>query len=231
MVSGYLQMHLLLLSATNVEIAETASWLANHSIGLNVLKPKLLISGIGQLQTTYALLNRIRLERPGLIIQAGIGGAETEEEIGNVYVIGSEQIMDLGVLEKKGFTHVFEMDLENPGHFPFHDGKLKNPYQFLMKWTGLPVKDGVTVNEIKSFDTGYFQRNSFPVVESMEGAALHYVCLMEKIPFLQIRSISNQAGERNKDRWKIKEALKNLHETLIVMIQKLEKADETLLGI
>jgi futalosine hydrolase len=65
----------------------------------------------------------------------------------------------------------------------------------------------------------------------MEGAALHYVCLMEKIPFLQIRAISNMTGDRDKSRWKLKEALKSLHEELVVMIQKLEKADETLFRI
>ena len=89
----------------------------------------------------------------------------------------------------------------------------------------------ITVNEIKSSDFTGFQRNQLPVVESMEGAALHYVCLMEKIPFLQIRSVSNVMGDRDKNRWKIKEAIENLHETLVFLIQKLEKADETLFRI
>ncbi len=110
-------MHLLLLSATDLEISETATWLNNHAIGLNALKPKLLIGGIGQLQTAYALQNRIRLERPGLVIQAGIGGAPAIDEIGKVYAIGSEQIADLGVMEKTGFTNIFDMGLENRDRF------------------------------------------------------------------------------------------------------------------
>ncbi len=224
-------MHLLLLSATDLEISETATWLNNHSLGLNALKPKLLISGIGQLQTAYALQNRIRLERPDLVIQAGIGGAPAKEEIGNVYAIGSEKIADLGAMEKTGFTDIFEMGLENPDRFPFRDGKLNNPYRSLLEWTGLPVLDGVTVNGIIASDVACFQRNPRRVVESMEGAALHYVSLMEKVPFLQIRAISNMTGDRDKNRWKLKEALKSLHEVLVVMIQKLEKADETLFGI
>jgi futalosine hydrolase len=224
-------MHLLLLSATDLEISETASWLNNHAIGLNALKPKLLIGGIGQLQTAYALQNRIRLERPGLVIQAGIGGAPAIDDIGKVYAIGSEQIADLGVMEKTGFTNIFDMGLENRDRFPFRDGKLGNPYRSLLEWTGLPVLDGTTVNGIMSSDVGGFQRNSPRVVESMEGAALHYVCLMEKVPFLQIRAISNMTGDRDKSRWKLKEALMSLHEKLVVMIQKLEKADESLFRI
>ncbi len=221
-------MHLLLLSATDLEISETATWLSNHTLGLNAIKPKLLIGGIGQLQTAYALQNRIRLERPDLVIQAGIGGAPAKDDIGKVCAIGSEQIADLGVMEKTGFRNIFDMGLENRDRFPFRDGKLDNPYRSLLAWTGLPVFDGVTVNGIMSSDVGGFQRNSLRVVESMEGAALHYVCLMEKVPFIQIRAISNVTGDRDKSRWELKEALMNLHEKLVVMIQKLEKADETL---
>jgi futalosine hydrolase len=224
-------MHLLLLSATDLEISETATWLNNHTIGLNALKPKLLIGGIGQLQTAYALQNRIGLERPGLVIQAGIGGGHANEDIGRVCAIGTEQIADLGVMEKAGFTNIFEMGLANRDRFPFRDGKLDNPYKPLLKWTGLPVLDGVTVNGIRLSDPDGFQRNPLRVVESMEGAALHYVCLMERVPFLQIRAISNITGDRDKSRWKLKEALKNLHVELVVMIQKLEKADETLFRI
>ncbi len=224
-------MHLLLLSATDLEISETATWLNNHTLGLNALKPKLLIGGIGQLQTAYALQNRIRLERPQLVIQAGIGGSFANEEIGNVCAIGSEQMADLGVMEKSGFADIFEMGLEKRDRFPFHDGKLANPYRFLLEWTGLPVLDGVTVNSIVSSEITGFQRNPRRVVESMEGAALHYVCLMEKVPFLQLRAISNITGDRDKSRWKIKEALNRLHGQLIIMIQKLEKADETLFRI
>ena len=72
------------------------------------------------------------------------------------------------------------------------------------------------VNEIStSKQMIKFYRDTFnPVTESMEGAALHYVCLMEKIPFLQIRSISNYIGERNKKKWNMQESINNLNENL-----------------
>ena len=44
-------------------------------------------------------------------------------------------------------------------------------------------------------------------IETMEGAALHYVCLQNNIPFLQIRTISNYVEIRNKDNWNIPLAL------------------------
>jgi futalosine hydrolase len=54
---------------------------------------------------------------------------------------------------------------------------------------------------------------------------------MEKVPFLQIRAISNITGDRDKSRWKFKEALKNLYGELVIIIQKLEKADENLFRV
>ena len=224
-------MLLLLVSAKEFEISETAFWLNNRTVSHNEPKPELLIGGIGQLQTAYALQKKIRLQRPDLVIQAGIGGSVLKEDIGKTFVIRSEIIADLGVLEKAGFRNIFEMGLAGPDHFPFQEGKLKNPYQYLLEWTGLPILDGITVNEIKGHDTVGFQRIQIPVVESMEGAALHYVCLMEKIPFLQVRSVSNILGDRDKSRWKLKEAIENLNDSLVTLVQKLEKANETLFRI
>jgi futalosine hydrolase len=59
-------------------------------------------------------------------------------------------------------------------------------------------------------------------LETMEGAALHYVCLMENIPFIQIRAISNVIGERNKKNWKIDDAVLNLNMKLEQLVTALQ---------
>jgi futalosine hydrolase len=230
-LSGYLRMLLLLVSATTFEIRETIQWLDDNALHHKLWKSDLLISGIGQLQTTYALQKKAGFRRPDLVIQAGFGGGQNSEDIGKVYAIGSEQMADLGAIDRQGFLNLFELGLEKPDKFPYKNGKLINPYLELLEWTGLPVLDGITVNEIKSADFAGFQRNNRPIVESMEGAALHYVCLMENIPFLQIRSVSNVTGDRDKTRWKLKEAGQNLHNSLVCLIQKLEKANENLFRV
>ena len=69
-----------------------------------------------------------------------------------------------------------------------------------------------SVRLIKQFDPG---------IETMEGAALHYVCLQENIPFIQIRSVSNHVGERDKTKWKMKEAINNLNTELSKLINRL----------
>ena len=55
----------------------------------------------------------------------------------------------------------------------------------------------------------------------MEGAALHYIGLQEKIPFLQIRSCSNYIAERNKKNWKMKDAIQQLNVELLKLVAAL----------
>ena len=80
---------------------------------------------------------------------------------------------------------------------------------------------GATVNGISSTpgQVSAITEKYAPVIESMEGAALHYVCVMENIPFIQIRSVSNFAGERNKENWKIMDAIKQLNTLLKTILE------------
>ncbi len=56
----------------------------------------------------------------------------------------------------------------------------------------------------------------------MEGAAFHYVCISEGVPFMQLRGISNQVGERFKIKWKIKESIESLNENLMRIVLQLQ---------
>jgi futalosine hydrolase len=237
-------MRILLVSATFPELRQTFEWLdANPLVqdpvspgsGTNtlLLQTEPLVTGVGQLQTAYQLLKKIYTHRPEFIIQAGIGGSTDANQTGKVFGIHSERLFDLGVEEKSRFKSIFDLNLGDPNHFPFSKGSLINPYKRLMLWSGFDFLEGITVNEISTRRSRIqdLKQKTSPVVESMEGAALHYVCLMEKIPFLQIRSVSNELGERDKTRWKLSEALLHLNEALIVLIQKLQTVDETLFRI
>jgi futalosine hydrolase len=81
----------------------------------------------------------------------------------------------------------------------------------------------ITVNQITTTKkkTELYKKKYKGAIENMEGAAVHYVCLKENIPFVQIRSISNYVGDRNKKNWKIKEAVANLNTELIRLVESL----------
>jgi futalosine hydrolase len=56
----------------------------------------------------------------------------------------------------------------------------------------------------------------------MEGAAFFYVCSRENIPFLAIRAVSNKVEPRNREKWNIPLAIKNLSEKLGELFMSIE---------
>jgi futalosine hydrolase len=58
-------------------------------------------------------------------------------------------------------------------------------------------------------------------IESMEGAALHFVCAKKNVPYLQLRAISNFVGERDKNKWLLATAIGNLNGALKALIGSL----------
>jgi len=58
-----------------------------------------------------------------------------------------------------------------------------------------------------------------PRVESMEGAAFMYACLINNLPFAQVRAVSNLVEPRNRDAWKLADAIRNLGETAIGILE------------
>jgi futalosine hydrolase len=176
----------------------------------------LLITGIGLTATTYSLTKQLNIKRPDLIIQAGVGGCyDAAIPLGTVLAIKQEAIADESVIELGKLKTLFELNLVPQNQYPFSKGWLINKSEILKK-----VK-GVSVNEITTSrqKIKFYKDNFSPVTESMEGAALHYVCLMEKIPFLQIRSVSNYIAERNKKNWNMKESIINLNDELIRLLK------------
>ncbi len=128
----------------------------------------------------------------------------------------------MGINEKNKFITLFEAGFMNKTDFPFEDGWLVNNNKLIEELV-LAKATGITINKITDDATTIemMNRKFNADVESMEGAAFHYVCLQQNISFLQIRSISNYVGERDKSKWKIKEAIINLNDELKRIIQNI----------
>ena len=140
--------------------------------------------------------------------------------LGAVVAIKQDTIADQSVVEIKKLRTLFDLKLVPHSQYPYKNGWLINLDKNSLKQTGLKTVNGISVNQIStSKEIIKFYRDEFsPVTESMEGAALHYVCLMENVPFLQIRSISNYIGERNKKKWDMKDSIYNLNQSLVRII-------------
>ncbi len=183
-----------------------------------------LITGIGLTATAYCLAKQFGLKRPDLVIQAGVAGCfDRSIPLGTVLAIKQDSIADESVVELKKLKTLFNLKLVPQNQAPYKNGWLVNPGTALLKKSGLKPVNGISVNQITtSSRVIQFYKDEFnPVTESMEGAALHYVCLMEKVPFLQIRAVSNYIGERNKRNWNMKDSINNLNIELVSLLGKL----------
>lgn len=176
---------------------------------------ELLITGVGSMATSWALTKWYSSNpKPDLAINAGIAGSYREDiETGQVVVPVSDCFADMGVETETGFLTLSEAGLEKPGKFPFTDGRIISDNRFVKYASTIlnPVR-AISVNaSTGSIATRNRLMNKFnPDIESMEGAAFFYICSMEGIPFLAIRSISNMVGPRDKGRWNIPVALESL---------------------
>src|SRR5829696_1488240 len=211
-------MKILLCAATEIEISPTIKLLFSyHTHSLEVV-----ITGVGLMTSTYALTKAVAIHQPNLIIQAGIAGTLAKEQtLCEVVVIKNETIGDMGVHENGSFHSLFDLHLLSPNILPWKNGWLANDNE-LINQTGLKIVDGVTVNEISTNEETieYYRHQLHAHIETMEGAALHYVGLIEKIPFLQVRSLSNFIGERDKTKWEIKKSIANLNRELQRLLTK-----------
>ena len=207
-------MQILVIAATAAEIEPLT--ISNSQVDV-------LITGVGVPSTMYHLQKRIQQVDYDCIIQAGIAGSfNSDIELGKVLMVQQDCFADVGMEEKEIYTPVFNSGFADKDEFPFTNGWLVNSNKILLK-TSLQKVKALTVNKVSDSE---LQKHQFistfnAAVESMEGAALHYICLQEKIPFLQMRAISNYVGERDKTKWKIKEAIKNMNTALQILINDL----------
>jgi futalosine hydrolase len=158
------------------------------------------------------------------VIQVGIAGCfDTNMPLGAVVVVKNEQLGDTGVLEEGKWKDIFDLKLEKSSYRPYEKRKLPNPWLKQYNLLALPEVDAITVNCITTGieHIARLQKKYAPVIESMEGAALHYVCRETHTPFLQIRAISNYIGERDKSKWLIGESIGALNQTILQLLDKL----------
>jgi len=221
--------NLLLVSATPFEIAPTLAHLEQHyaprSTGVfekKNLRVSVLVTGVGMVATAFRLGQFFAQQKPDLVLNAGIAGTlDPHFQIGNVLCVSTECFADLGVEEAEGhFTDLFSLGLLATDLPPFQSGLLHCPQAEQAAF--LPKAHGLTVNRVHGSAASIAalrQRYPDAQVESMEGAAFFYACLLAEVPFLQIRSISNRVEPRNRAGWDIPLAIENLNQTVMEMLE------------
>ncbi len=212
-------MKILLVSATKFEVLPFAKMLSKKQGNLwtckiGIHKVDVLITGVGMTATAFSLgkyLNR----KYDLALNVGVAGSFNKKfPVGSLVNVVSDCFADLGAEDGNKFIAADKLGL-GVSNFqtttPMHFGKNK-----IKLLSGLPKVNGITVNMVHG-NISSIKRivKSFnPDVESMEGAAFFYACKESNIPSLQIRAISNMVEKRNKKKWNMNLAIKNLNNYL-----------------
>lgn len=226
-------MRILIVASSNRETADFISKLDFiHQIEPHYKSYKLddmgidvLITGYGSTFTAYHLTRALNMINYDLTINIGLAGSfDHFLEQGFVVNVVQDQFADLGVEHKNKLYSLAEEELMDENEFPFAEGKLNSLGNFEIEEVDslIPVKS-ITVNTLYSNPKWInIMRDKFsPEIETMNGAAFFYVCLSEKIPFLQIRAISHFVEIRRIENWNIPSALENLSESIISIIDEL----------
>ncbi|MEM6697920.1 MAG: futalosine hydrolase [Bacteroidota bacterium] len=222
-------MRLLIVAATPYEILPLQKYLETNfqqkEEGIferEELQIQVLVTGVGQMLTAFALGSILSTQSFDLLLNAGVAGAfDRSLKLGAVVNVVSERLGDLGAEDHDGsFIDVHELGLIEGNTSPFENGISPNPT--VMQFDFLPNVKALTINKVHgSHQSVAAIQKKYPdvQVESMEGAAFFYAALMADIPFLQIRAISNYVEARNREAWELGLAIEKLNQVLVEMIK------------
>jgi len=184
-----------------------------------------LIPGVGMTCTAYWMGKTLASKLYDVAINLGLAGSFDDAlAIGETVHITSDRISELGAEDGESFLSLIDMNLIADEDYTLNHGVMENTIALenpviddLKKVAAITVNTthgaAISIQKIKEL----FQ----PQVESMEGAAFFYACLLEGITCTQIRTISNKVELRNKDNWDIPLAVKNLCGTGLKIINTL----------
>lgn len=120
---------------------------------------------------------------------------------GGLCIVGSDRFGDEGVETPTGFQDLQALRIGDSGPFPANPRMAQQAAALLE----VPIVRGVTVSTCSGSDAASSRmwRRSGADVETMEGAAVAYVCRQFELPLLHVRAISNWTGDRDRGDWNL----------------------------
>jgi futalosine hydrolase len=198
-------------------------------------RTNLVISGIGAVNTAHALTQHLATKpKPSLVIQTGIAGAYVPANIsvGSVLLADTEIYGDMGVLTPDGWRPMEEIGI------PLVDATPSQPARF----NYFPLDAALVARAATAAGAGIARTGKFLTVsqvtgvravgdelyarfgalcESMEGAAAAHVCALHGVPFLEVRGVSNLVEDRDRAKWRIKDAAEAAQAVVLRLIENL----------
>lgn len=183
-------------------------------------KVKVLITGAGILATSFETTRELLQDSPDFILNVGIcGSIDATIPLGTVLRVTTDCLGDFGAESADGFIPASAIGLQDLNEFPFQNGLIHavgDDSEFQLNT--LKSVNGITVQKVHGQAQSIVEMKAhYPnvQVESMEGAAVFYICRKLGIDCAQVRSVSNYVEVRNRDAWDIPTAISGLNEFLL----------------
>jgi futalosine hydrolase len=213
-------MKVLIVSATVLEIKPL---LANcNQIDTDLFEFKcsdefsidVFVTGVGLVAMAARLAKRLEEVKYVFVLNCGIAGSfDRQIPLTKLFKVNQDTIADLGVEMGQKFISISQLGLAKDSDISI----LRQSGGYNHLFDSLPVANAVSKNtgSGKVSTISFLQRQYKVQLESMEGAAFHFVCRQKGIPFCQIRAVSNYVGERDKGKWDIKGSVTVLNDFLL----------------
>tara|TARA_R110002096_G_scaffold161862_8_gene328664 strand:- start:558 stop:1211 length:654 start_codon:yes stop_codon:yes gene_type:complete len=170
--------------------------------------------GVGKVASAVHCAELIRSrENVRAVLLFGVAGAfparhrDSEAPVGisDLVVVSHDQLGDEGVATPDGFLDLGAMQLGDCGPFAADPRMARDAVARL----AAPLVHGVTVSSCSGTDASsqIMRQRSGADIETMEGAAVAFVCRQLEVPLLHVRAISNWTGDRDCGEWSLGSAV------------------------
>jgi futalosine hydrolase len=218
-------MRILIVAATSIEVAPVVAGLrqlSEREIRLTryahaAHEVDVLVTGVGMVATAAWCSRVLALSKYDLALNLGVCGSfDRTLKPGDVVHVITDRIAELGAEDGEAFLSIHEMNL--PAEHTFTNAA--PPANAALD--SLPSVSGITVNTVHGNERSIaaVTHRLNPQVESMEGAAFMQACLIHDVAFAQVRAVSNVVEPRNRDAWKLAEAIGNLGTTGLSILDR-----------
>jgi len=212
-------MRILILTAVEAEKAAVLRGLGGNS------RFAVEIAGVGLVEAAVSTATILAAADYDLVISAGIaGGFLGRAEIGSVVVASDIVAADLGVQTLDGFSSLDELGFGTT-RVPVA-AELAARVTSALQAAGLaaaagPVLTVATATGTAATAAALADRVPGAAAEAMEGFGVAAAAHRRGVPVLEIRTISNAVGPRDRDAWRIGDALKALQAASSVLTEVL----------
>jgi futalosine hydrolase len=208
-------MRVLIVTATSMELAPlVAAFHQTAERGANLTSHKhaghdvdVLVTGVGMVPTAAWCAHVLARNSYDVALNLGLCGSfDRALAPGTVVHVVADRIAELGAEDDGAFLTMAELNL--PGEYEFvNDAPPANA-----ALQQLPAVSAISVNTVhgNARTIAEVTARFHPQVESMEGAAFMCACQIGRVPFAQVRAVSNIVEQRNRGAWQMAEAIGSL---------------------